>query len=467
MDKASGSCQDAAKVLNREVAMLERFFQLAANGTSPGREVRGGVTTFLTMAYILFVQPAVLSQAGMSADSVFLSTCLASAVATLLMGLLANYPIALAPGMGNNFFFVFSVAMATVGGVQLGWRAALGVVLVSGVLFLLVTVLGIRRIVLDAVPPSLRHAMGAGIGVFIALIGLQHAGLVTASPGTMIGLGDVASAPVGVAMAGLALTGALVARGVRGGILLGMLATAGIGLVVGVVQFHGIAGLPKWDFSAFAAFDLSGMFTSADFWLLVFLALFMDLFDTMGTLVAVGSTAGLADADGNLPRSNRAFLADSIGTIVGACCGNSTVTSYIESGAGVRDGARTGLANVATAGCFLLAVFLAPLASTIGGGYLPPGADPGATLYPVTAPALILVGALMLKSVVRIDWDDAILAIPSFLIVVGIAFTYSIANGIGLGLVAYAALALLGGRARQVHPGLWVVAVLFVLRFVV
>lgn len=447
--------------------MLERLFRLAAHGTTPWREVRGGLTTFLAMAYILFVQPAVLSQAGMSAGSVFLSTCLASAVATLAMGLLANYPIALAPGMGNNFFFVFSVALATVGGVQMGWRAALGVILVSGVLFLAITVLGIRRVVLDAVPPSLRHAMGAGIGVFIALIGLQHAGIVQAAPGTMIGLGDVMSAPVGVALAGLAITGALVARNVRGAILLGMVATAGVGLAVGVVRFQGVAGMPDWDFSAFGAFDLSGMFASADFWLLVFLALFMDLFDTMGTLVAVGTTAGLADADGNLPRANRAFLADAVGTVVGACCGNSTVTSYIESGAGVRDGARTGLASVATAGCFLAAIFLAPLAATIGGGYVPPGADPGAALYPVTAPALILVGALMLRSVVRIDWEDAVLAIPSFLVVVGIAFTYSIANGIGIGLVAYAVLALLAGRARQVHPGLWVVAALFVLRFVV
>ncbi len=447
--------------------MLQRFFKLTEHGTTPVRELRAGVTTFLAMAYILFVQPAVLAQAGMSVDSVFLSTCIAAAVGTLLMGLLANYPIALAPGMGNNFFFVFSVALATVGGVQLGWRAALGVVLVSGVLFLLITLLGVRRIVLDAVPPSLRHAMGAGIGVFIALIGLQHAGVVTAAPGTMIGLGDLASAPVGVAMAGLVVTGALMAHGVRGAILLGMFVTAGLGFAVGVVQFQGVAGLPTWDFSVFLAFDLSGMFTSSEFWLLVFLALFMDLFDTMGTLVAVGTTAGLADEDGNLLRADRAFLADAIGTVAGACCGNSTVTSYIESGAGVRDGARTGLANVATAGCFLAAVFLAPLAATIGGGYTVPGADPGMVLYPVTAPALILVGALMLRSVVRIDWEDIVLAIPAFLIVVGIAFTYSIANGIGLGLVAYAALALLAGRGRQVHPGLWVVAGLFVLRFVV
>lgn len=447
--------------------MLERFFRLNENGTTPTREARAGVTTFLAMAYILFVQPAVLSQAGMPADSVFLSTCIAAAVGTLLMGLIANYPIALAPGMGNNFFFVFSVALATVGGSAFGWQAALGVVLVSGVLFLLVTVLGVRRIVLDAVPPSLRHAMGAGIGLFIALIGLQHAGVVTAAPGTMVGLGDVATPPVGVALGGLVVTGVLMARGVRGAILLGMLATALIGVAAGVVRFQGVAGLPNWDFSVFGAWDLSGMFGSVEFWLLVFLALFMDLFDTMGTLVAVGTTAGLADADGNLKRSDRAFLADALGTVFGACCGNSTVTSFIESGAGVRDGARTGLANVATACCFLAALFLAPLAATIGGGYVPPGADPGVALYPVTAPALILVGALMLRPVVRIDWDDVVLAVPSFLIVVGIAFTYSIANGIGLGLVAYAVLALLSGRARQVHPGLWVVAGLFVVRFVV
>ena len=347
--------------------MLERFFHLKENGTTPMREARAGVTTFMAMAYILFVQPAVLSQAGMPADSVFLSTCIAAAVGTLLMGLIANYPIALAPGMGNNFFFVYSVALATVGGAALGWQAAVGVVLVSGILFLLVTVLGVRRIVLDAVPPSLRHAMGAGIGLFIALIGLQHAGVVTAAPGTMVGLGDLATPPVGVALGGLAVTGALMARGVRGAILLGMLATAGLGVAAGVVHFQGVAGLPTWDFSVFLAWDLSGMFGSVEFWLLVFLALFMDLFDTLGTLVAVGATAGLADADGNLKRSHRAFLADALGTVFGACCGNSTVTSFIESGAGVRDGARTGLANVATAGCFLAALFLAPLAAPIDG----------------------------------------------------------------------------------------------------
>jgi AGZA family xanthine/uracil permease-like MFS transporter len=446
--------------------MLERLFRLSENRTTPVRELRAGVTTFLAMAYIVFVQPAVLAQAGMPHDSVFLSTCLSAAVATILMGLLANYPIALAPGMGNNFFFVFSVALATVGGVQFGWQAALGVVFISGLLFLLITVLGIRRIVLEAVPPSLRHAMGAGIGVFIALIGLQHGGIVDSAPGTMIGLGSLASAPAITAVLGLLLTGALVARGIRGGILLGMLGTAGIGLLLGVVEWKGAAGLPNWDFSVFFAFDLTGMFRSLDFWLLVFLCLVMDVFDTMGTLVAVGTSAGIADRDGNLPRSERAFLADALGTVAGAAFGNSTVTSYIESGTGVQDGARTGLANMATAACFLLAIFFAPLAGTIGGGYAVPGTSPASVLYPVTAPALILVGALMLKSVVRIEWDDLVLALPSFLVVVGIAFTYSIANGIGLGLVAYAVLALLSGRGRQVHPGLWIVAVLFVARFI-
>ncbi len=435
-------------------------------------ELRAGVTTFLTMAYILFVQPAVLSNAGMPADSVFLSTCIVSALATLLMGLMANYPVALAPGMGNNFFFVFSVALVTIGGVTVGWRAALAVVFLSGVLFFLLSVSGLRGLVLKAVPPFLRHAIGAGIGMFITLIGLEHAGIVVDNPGTLIDLGDLHSAPAATALFGLVITAVLVVRRIRGAILWGILATALIGWLFGGVQWKGFAGMPNFDFTVFFALDFAKVFSSWEFLALIFVALLMDVFDTMGTLVAVGEHIDLPelrdDANGSAltgGRLKRAFLADSIATIGGAFCGNSTVTSYIESGAGVQDGARTGRANISTAFCFLLALFFAPLASTVGGGWLVEGSNPPAFLYPVTAPALIVVGSMMLGGLGLVDWKNPLQSIPALFASMGMTFAFSIADGIGLGFIAFVVVHAAAGKFREIHPVMAVVSLAFLIRF--
>ena len=435
-------------------------------------ELRAGVTTFLTMAYILFVQPAVLSAAGMPAESVFLSTCVVSALATLLMGLLANYPVALAPGMGNNFFFVFSISLATLGGATVGWRAALAVVFLSGVLFFLLSVSGLRELVLKAVPPFLRHAIGAGIGMFITLIGLEHAGIVVDNPGTLIDLGNLHSAPAATAIAGLVITAVLVVRQVRGAILWGILSTALIGWLVGGVHWKGIAGMPAFDFTVFFALDFSKVFTSWEFLALIFVALLMDVFDTMGTLVAVGEHIDLPElrdeqtvSSRSGGRLKRAFLADSIATVGGSLLGNSTVTSYIESGAGVQDGARTGRANLSTAACFLLAIFFAPLASTVGGGWLVEGSNPPAFLYPVTAPALIIVGSMMLSGLSAVDWKNPLESIPALFASIGMTFAFSIADGIGLGFISYVVVMTAAGNWRKIHPVMWVVSLAFLVRF--
>ncbi len=435
-------------------------------------ELRAGVTTFLTMAYILFVQPAVLSAAGMPAESVFLSTCVVSALATLLMGLLANYPVALAPGMGNNFFFVFSISLATLGGATVGWRAALAVVFISGVLFFLLSVSGLRELVLKAVPPFLRHAIGAGIGMFITLIGLEHAGIVVDNPGTLIDLGNLHSAPAATAIAGLVITAVLVVRQVRGAILWGILSTALIGWLVGGVHWKGIAGMPAFDFTVFFALDFSKIFTSWEFLALIFVALLMDVFDTMGTLVAVGEHIDLPELQDEQTvssrsggRLKRAFLADSIATVGGSLLGNSTVTSYIESGAGVQDGARTGRANLSTAACFLLAIFFAPLASTVGGGWLVEGSNPPSFLYPVTAPALIIVGSMMLSGLSAVHWKNPLESIPALFASIGMTFAFSIADGIGLGFISYVVVMTAAGNWREIHPVMWVVSLAFLVRF--
>jgi len=447
--------------------ILERLFKLRKNKTTITTELRGGTTTFLTMAYIIFVQPAILSIAGMPAESVFLATCLSASFATILMGLLANYPIALAPGMGENFFFVFSVALLKIGDETVGWPAALAVVFISGAIFFLMTVLHIREMILEAVPQNLRRAIAVGIGLFITEIGMMHGGIIAINPTSLLpGLGNLSSAPVLLAILGFLVTTVLVVRKVRGGIMLGILATATMGLLMGVSEYKGIVSIPPTDFSVFFAFDFAKVFTHPEFITLIIIFLFMDMFDTLGTLVGVSEQAGFIDKDGKLPRANRALLADATGTVVGSCMGTSTVTSFIESSSGVEDGARTGLASIVTGLLFLLALFFSPLVSMIGAGWMIPESNPPQFLYPITAPALILVGIMMMRNISKIDWSDHSESIPAFLIIVGIPWTFSISDGLAMGFIAYPFIKLFDSKYKSINPLMYLLGLLFVARYV-
>lgn len=435
--------------LGHNPRVLERLFGLGERGTTVGAEVRGGAVTFATMCYIVFVQPAVLSQAaGMDFGAVMTATCLSAAFATLVMGLAANYPIAEAPLMGENFFFAVSVV--SLGGIA--WPVALGIVFWSGLLFLLLTLLRVRQVVLDAVPPSLRAAIAAGIGLFIAFIGLTHAGIVVKSPapGAFVQLGDLGSPVALVALGGLAVTAVLHARRVRGGIAIGLAATAALAALAGLVRVTGVVSAPPSLAPTFLKMDLAGALRHLD---LVVVFLVMLTFDTVGTLIGVAEQAGLT-VDGRLPRGERAMLADAAGTLAGAALGTSTVSSYIESATGVAEGARTGLANVVTAALFLASLFFAPLVATVGGG-VPVGT---AHFYPITAPVIVLVGSLMMGQAGRIPWDDATEALPAFVTIVLMPFTFNIAHGVAGGLVAYALVKAGAGRGREVKPAVWVLA---------
>lgn len=443
--------------------MLERVFHLQASGTTVRTEVLAGATTFLALSYILFVQPAVLSSTGMDFGSVMTATCLASAFATLVMGLSANYPIALAPAMGHNVYFAFTVCGAVAaGGMGLPWRTALGAVFVSGLVFLGLSRFGFREVLLNAVPDSLKQAIAAGIGLMIAFIGLQWAGLVVARPGILVGLGHVGSAPVLLSLFGLALTAGLLARGNRAALLWGMAATTLAGLPLGLVTYHGLVSAPPSLSPTFLELDLRGLFSHQGM-VIVFVFFFLALFDTIGTLVGVSRQAGLL-RDGRLPRAERALTADAAGMTVGALLGTSTVTSYVESAAGVAAGGRTGLANVVTALLFLAALCFAPLAEMVGGGYVTPE---GAHLYPVIAPALILVGSFMLRGATDVPWNDPTEAIPAFLTIALIPLTVSITDGIAFGLIAYTVLKLVTGRLADAHWLMYLFAGLLAVRYAI
>ncbi len=431
--------------------LLDRVFKLKENGTTVRTELRGGLATFLTMSYIIFVQPAVLSQAGMDFGAVMAATCIASAIAIAVMGLYANYPIALAPGMGENFFFAFTV----VAGMGVSWRIALGAVFLSGVAFLLLSAVRLRELVIEAIPSSLQNAIASGIGIFIAFIGLQQAGLVVGNPDSLVQLGDVHSPPVMLALAGLVITAVLLVRQVSGAVLWGMLATAILGVPFGLVEYHGVLSAPPSIAPTLFELDVRGALALP---VVTFIFLYMVLFDTVGTVIAVGSQAGFL-VNGKIPRAGRVLMTDAAGTALGAVLGTSTVTSYIESSAGVAAGARTGLANMITAALFLLALFFIPLVQTIGGGY---PIAPGKFLYPVTAPVMILVGCMMARGVAKIDWRDPSEALPAFLTIVGIPLTYNIAHGLALGFVSYPLLKLLSGRRREASGLLYLLAGLLV-----
>lgn len=458
--------------------LLERFFKLRENDTTVSRELVAGLTTFVTMCYIIFVQPIILKDSLHNAgpdevkafmDGVFAATCIASAFATFLMGFLANYPIALAPAMGHNVFFAITVCGTGAAAFRFGWNAALGAVFISGSIFLGLSFFGFREKLVNAIPRSIKNAIAVGIGLLIALVGLEYAGLVIPCPGTHIGLNPVMSAAVTLALIGLALMSALIALRVKGAILIATLATAVIGAipVFGIVKYSGIIDLPRMSHTLFKL-DIPGVFTSgagaAAIVIVIFVFFFLDLFDTVGTLVGIGERAGFVKEDGSLPRAKQALLSDASGTVVGALLGTSTVTSYIESAAGVASGGRTGLANVATGLLFLIALFFGPIVKMVSASVM---LAPGVFAYPVIAPALIIVGSMMAKSVLKIDWDDPTEYIPAFITIIIMPVTFNIAMGIGFGFIAYTLLKLVTGRLRDGSLFIYVFAGLFLVFFVV
>ncbi|UCH74642.1 MAG: NCS2 family permease [Rhodospirillales bacterium] len=426
---------------------LERFFGLSAHGTTVRTEVIAGVTTFLTMAYIIFVNPMILADAGMDRDAVFVATCLAAAIGTAVMALAANYPIALAPGMGLNAFFTYGVVL----GMGNSWQVALGAVFVSGVIFLLLSVLPVREWIINAIPRSLKMAISAGIGLFLGIIALKNAGIVVDHPATLVGLGDLTAHTTVLAMIGFVAMVALDRLKVPGAIIIAILGVSIVGMILGESQFGGIVSAPPSIAPTLLQMDVFGAL-EAGLWGVIFAFLFVDLFDTAGTLVGVAHRAGLLDAQGRLPRLRNALLADSVATVAGAAMGTSTTTSYIESASGIKAGGRTGLTALVTAILFLLGLFFAPLATSV-------------PAY-ATAPALLFVACLMARGLAELDWEDVTEYVPGVVAAVTMPLTFSIANGIAFGFVSYAAIKLLSGRPGEASAAVYVLAVLFVLKFI-
>lgn len=425
---------------------LERYFEFQALGAEWKTEVLAGFTTFMTMAYIVFVNPAILHETGMPLAAVTAATCLSAAAGSFLMGGFARYPIALAPGMGLNAYFTYAV----VKGMGVPWQAALGAVFLSGVAFLVLTLLGVRQLILSAIPHELYAAVAAGVGLFIAFIGFRNSGIIVPNPATTVTLGNLTDKSTALALFGLLLISALLAWRVRAAMLIGILATTAAGLLTGVA---------KWAPQRYSLGDLAATAGKLDiaatlrigFVEIVFVFLFIDLFDNIGTLVAVGKKANLFDKVGQIPRLNRILFSDAIATIVGACSGTSTVVSYIESAAGVAAGGRTGVTAIVTGLLFVLALFIAPVV----------GAIPAAA----TAPALIVVGSMMVSVVGEIAWHDPEVAIPAFLTMMTIPLTFSIANGLAFGFTAYSLLKILRGKFREVNWFVYLLTALFILRF--
>ncbi|MDP2941219.1 MAG: NCS2 family permease [Candidatus Omnitrophota bacterium] len=436
---------------------IEKFFQLKELNTTIRTEAIAGLTTFMAMAYIIFVNPAMISQTGMDFGAVMAATCLSAAFATLLMGIWVNYPIGLATGMGENAFFTYTVCL-TMG---ISWQAALGCVFIQGVIFIFLTLTKIRQQLIDAIPQGIKYAIACGIGLLITFIGLMNSGLIVASPATFVTLGNVTSPAVLLCLFGLAVTGALLARNVRGALLWGMLFTALAGIPLGVVKYSGILARPPSMAATFMQMDIRAAL-KPEMLSVIFIFLFMGVFDTVGTLAGVGELGGFM-RKGKLPRAGKAMMVDAAGTCVGAACGTPTLACYVESAAGIACGGRSGLASVVTGLLFLAALFFSPLVKMIGGGYQ---AGTGAVLYPVTAPALILVGSMMLHSVAKIDWKDYTESIPAFLAMIMMPMSFSIATGIAIGFVAYSALKLFSGRGKEVSWLVYLLSALFIVRFV-
>ncbi len=427
--------------------MLEKFFKLKENGTTVRTELIAGITTFMTMAYILAVNPSILSATGMDKDALFTATALSAIIATLVMALYAKMPFALAPGMGLNAFFAFSVVI----GMGYSWEFALTAVFLEGIIFLVLTFFNVREAIIDSIPINIKHAISVGIGLFIAFIGLKNAGVIVSDKATYLALGNMADHAVWVALFGVIIIGVLYAKKIKGAILIGIIASAVIGIPLGVTSFaNGFVSAPPSIEPIFFKLDFTQVF-SLDMLLVLFTFLFVDMFDTVGTLVGVASKADMLDEDGKLPGVKKALFADAIGTTAGALLGTSTVTSYIESAAGVAEGGRTGLTALSTAGMFILALLFAPLFTSI----------PGAA----TAPALIIVGLFMMSPIKKIDLEDFTEALPAFLAIIMMPLTFSIADGIIFGMLSYVLLKVLTGKFEDVTIFMYILSFFFMLKF--
>ncbi|VAW21114.1 Xanthine/uracil/thiamine/ascorbate permease family protein [hydrothermal vent metagenome] len=428
--------------------MLNRFFRLKENGTSVRTEILAGVTTFMTMAYILAVNPEILSNTGMDRNALFTATALSAFIATLVMAFVGRLPFALAPGMGLNAFFAFSVVL----GMGYSWHFALTAVFIEGIIFLILTMLNIRELIVKAIPLSLKHAMSVGIGLFIAFIGMQNAGIIVKNDAVLVGLGNMNSPAVLIAVSGVILTAVLLSLRVKGALLIGIFVATLAGIPFGVTHMPSgkLVALPPSLEPILWKFDFSNIW-SMDMLIILFTFLFVDFFDTVGTLIGVSSKAGMLDKEGNIPRVKQALFADSIGTIVGSVLGTSTVTTYVESASGVAEGGRTGLTPVATAVMFGIALFFAPVFTMV----------PEAA----TAPALILVGFFMMSPILNIDFDDYTESLPAFITIIIMPLTFSIADGIVFGMLSYVLLKVFTGKFRDISTVMVVLFLLFVLKF--
>ncbi|MAG77153.1 MAG: guanine permease [Colwelliaceae bacterium] len=427
--------------------MLEKLFKLTEHGTNVRRELIAGLTTFLTMAYIIFVNPTMLADTGMDHGAVFVATCVAAAIGCFIMGMYANYPIALAPGMGLNAFFTYTVVL------EMGytWQVALGGVFISGIVFVILSVLRIREWIINSIPQALRYGIAAGIGLFLAFIALKSAGIVVDNPATLVDMGDLSAFPPLMAALGLFLIVAMASRQINGAVLYSILIITGLGILFGDIEYNGLMSTPPDVAATFMQLDIAGA-TEVGMISVIFAFLFVDLFDTSGTLIAVAQKGNLLDEKGNLPRLNKALLADSSATIAGSMLGTSTTTSYVESASGVSAGGRTGLTAV-TVGClFLLAILFSPLAAMV-------------PAY-ATAGPLFFVAVLMMSSLVHIKWDDLLDAVPATLICITMPLTFSIAHGIAFGFISYAAVRIFAGKFDQLSASVLVLAALFVVKFI-
>lgn len=428
--------------------MLKKLFGLDPTKTTVRTEILAGITTFLTMSYILAVNPSMFGQLeGMPGGAVFTSTAIAAIIGCLCMAFWSKLPFGLAPGMGLNAFFVYSVCL----GMGYSWQFALTAVLIEGVIFIILTLTNVREAIVNAIPKSLRNAIGAGIGLFIAFIGLESAGVIVQDNATLVALGDITSGSALLALIGLIITGFLYIKNVPGAILIGIIVTMLIGIPMGVTEFKGVLSSPESIAPIFCQFEFENIFT-LDMLVVVFTFLFIDMFDTVGTLVGVCTKAGMIDKDGNISRLKQAFMADAIATTFGAMIGTSTTTTYVESAAGVAQGGRSGLTAFAVACCFAIALFFSPLFLSI----------PAAA----TAPALLIVGLLMLEPIRNIPFDDFTESLPAFVCVIMMPLSYSISNGILLGMITYVIVNLICGKFKKLSPAMYILAVLFILKFI-
>ena len=437
--------------------MLERLFNLKEHNTDTRTEIMAGITTFMTMSYIIFVQPAVLGAAGMDPGAVMVATCISAALGTVLMGLMTNYPIALAPGMGENFYFTYIVVL-TLG---YSWQITLGAVFISGLAFILLSTVGLREKLITILPGCLKNSIPVGIGLLIALVGLEWSGIVVGHPVTYVTLGDITSTPTLLSILGLLVMAILFALRIRGAILIGFLITAVSGMIIGLIEFKGVfAAPPSLDATLFKL-EIPDVFANPELLTVIFIFLFLDLFDTVGTLIGVSEPAGLMK-NGKLPKARQALLSDAISTTAGALLGTSTVTAYIESTTGISAGGKTGLTSIVVALLFILAIFINPIVQMIGAGHV----VGGITLYPVIAPALIIIGAMMFKNIANIDWEDYTESVPAFLTLLMMPLAFSITEGISFGVISYVLLKVVSGKGRKIHWLLYLIAILFIARYI-